>query len=337
VSAVDTPSRPDQLLTTALERLRLAGAIFFRAEMSDPFAIGAAPNAMARHVHPGADRLLEFHIMAEGRAWVTGPDGDRMHAEAGDVVVVPYGDEHTITGETPTDSMVPARLVDPPPWDSVPFVRWGGGGATTEFVCGYLVSDDPLFDPNLRVFPAVFVVRLPDSASRRWVEASIRYAMEQGLPGDTDERGDPGIVATRLPELVVIEVMKAHLAQAPAADHGLLAALHDPVLAPALAAVHAAPERHWTVAQIAAEASVSRSVIDERFRERLGLSPIRYLAEWRMHHARELLAATDATVFAIARRVGYDSEEAFSRAFKRAHGESPGRWRAERRGAAASR
>ena len=105
------------------------------------------------------------------------------------------------------------------------------------------------------------------------------------------------------------------------------------MLAPALAALHADPGRHWTVAEIAAEAAVSRSVLDERFRDRLGRSPIRYLAEWRMHLAEELLATTDATVFSISRRVGYDSEEAFSRAFKRARRVAPSQWRAERRSA----
>jgi AraC-like DNA-binding protein len=143
------------------------------------------------------------------------------------------------------------------------------------------------------------------------------------------------VLATRLPELVVIEVLKAHLAQAPAADDGWLAALRDPVLAPALAALHAAPDRRWTVGEIATEAAVSRSVLDERFRQVLGRSPIRYLAEWRMHLARELLAGTDTTVFAIARRVGYDSEEAFSRAFKREHGVSPSHWRGTRQPATA--
>jgi transcriptional regulator GlxA family with amidase domain len=106
--------------------------------------------------------------------------------------------------------------------------------------------------------------------------------------------------------------------------------LHDPVLAPALARLHGAPERRWTVAELAAGAAVSRSSLDERFRQVLGRSPIRYLTEWRMHLAEDLLANTDSGVAAVARRVGYDSEEAFSRAFKRAHGASPSHWRVAR-------
>jgi AraC-like DNA-binding protein len=105
------------------------------------------------------------------------------------------------------------------------------------------------------------------------------------------------------------------------------------VLAPALSFLHGAPEHKWTVAELAAAAAVSRSLLDERFRQVLGRSPIRYLTEWRMHLAEDLLANTDSGVVSVARRVGYDSEEAFSRAFKRAHGASPSHWRIERQAA----
>ena len=121
-----------------------------------------------------------------------------------------------------------------------------------------------------------------------------------------------------------------NLANAPAADRGWFAALRDPVLAPAMKAIHTAPERKWTVADLATEAAASRSLLDGRFREVLGLSPIRYVKEWRMRIAQDLLATTDVTIASVARRVGYDSEEAFSRAFKRALGQSPSLWRAGR-------
>jgi AraC-like DNA-binding protein len=218
------------------------------------------------------------------------------------------------------------NLLDPLPWRDLPLLRHGGGGARTELVCGYLYSPDPLFDPAVREFPPVFVVRLPDGAGSGWVRASVAYALEHGVPSDAS--ANP--IATRLPELVLIEVLRAHLATAPAADHGWLAALRDPVLAPALSLLHASPEHKWTVAELASRAAVSRSLLDERFRERLGSSPIRYLTEWRMHLAEDLLATTEVGIVAIAHRVGYESEEAFSRAFKRARGLSPSHWRAAR-------
>jgi len=130
--------------------------------------------------------------------------------------------------------------------------------------------------------------------------------------------------------LVLVEVLRAHLSSAPAMDHGWLAALRDPVLAPALSLLHGAPDRKWTVTDLATESAVSRSMLDERFRHVLGPSPIRYLTEWRMHLADDLLAWTDSGVATIARRVGHESEEAFSRAFKRARGLSPAHWRAAR-------
>jgi AraC-like DNA-binding protein len=180
-----------------------------------------------------------------------------------------------------------------------------------------------LFDPAMRAFPPVFVVRVPDGPAARWVASSINYALAvttESLPAPPS--------STRLPELLLIEVLRIHLETAPMAEHGWIAALHDRVLAPAMAALHAEPGRKWTVAELASAATVSRSVLDQRFREILGRSPIKYLTEWRMHLADELLRTTDLGVSAISRRIGYESDEAFSRAFRRSHGASPGAWRA---------
>jgi AraC-like DNA-binding protein len=314
------------LLQSALEQLRLEGAIFFRSELSEGFSFESTPQQLADGLHPGAERIILFHIVARGTCWVAGDDGIRHWAEAGDVIVLPYGDHHVIGGASPSELVSIVTLLDPLPWEHLPTIRHGGGGARVDLVCGYLHSEDPLFDPALRVFPSAFVVRLPDGAAADWVQASVTYAMQERRP--SNRSASPGDM--RLPELVLIEVLRVHLASAPAADHGWLAALHDPVVAPALALLHGAPERRWTVAELAAGAAVSRSTLDERFRQVLGRSPIRYLTEWRMHLAEDLLANTDSGVAAVARRIGYDSEEAFSRAFKRSHGASPSHWRVAR-------
>jgi AraC-like DNA-binding protein len=315
-------------LQHALEQLRLEGAIFFRSEWTEGFAFESVPNAVAGTLHPGAERLIVFHIVACGSCWVAADDGERHWAGPGDVIVIPYGDRHDIGGATPADRVSVLQLVDAPPWSVLPVIRHGGGGERTDIVCGYLHSTDPLFDPAMRVFPSAFVVRVPSGPASGWIQASIAYALEGGPPSNASA----SVISTRLPELVLIEVLRLHLATAPAADHGFLAALHDPVLAPALAQLHREPERHWTVADLASAAAVSRSLLDERFRDVLGRSPIKYLTEWRMHLAEELLATTEMGVVAVARRIGYDSEEAFSRAFKRAHGRSPSHWRAARSG-----
>jgi AraC-like DNA-binding protein len=317
---------PERLLQSALGQLRLDGAIFFRAELTEGFAFDSTPAEVAGLLHEGAERLILFHIVAGGSCWVAGIEGDRHRAGTGDVIVVPYGERHTIGGEAPAEPVQLLTLLESPPWEAMPLIRYGGGGGRTDLVCGYLYSEDPLFDPALRVFPSVLVVRLPEGAAAGWVQASIAYALEATDPA----HAGASLVSTRLPELVLIEVLRLHLATAPAADRGLLAALHDPVLAPALSLLHNQPDRRWTVADLAAGAATSRSLLDERFRQVLGRSPIRYLTEWRMHLAQELLATTPTAVATVARRVGYDSEEAFSRAFKRANGQSPSHWRSAR-------
>ncbi len=242
------------------------------------------------------------------------------------MIVLPYGDQHTIGGASPANAVSIETLLDPLPWDEMPLLTYGGGGSQTELVCGYLYSEDPLFDPKMRALPPAFVVHLRDGPARSWVQASIAYAMENKAPSNASTN----LISTRLPELVLIEVLRTHLATAPAADTGWIAALRDPVLAPALALLHNAPDRRWTVSELASGAAVSRSLLDERFRNVLGRSPIRYLTEWRMHLAEELLATTHTSVANIARKVGYESEEAFSRAFKRARGSAPSAWRAAR-------
>jgi AraC-like DNA-binding protein len=320
---------PPSALQAALETLRLDGAIFFRAEFTENWAYESPPTELAGLLRPGAERLILFHIVAAGRCWVATRDGERHWASRGDVIVLPYGDLHFVGGTNEAERIPIVTLLAPPPWEEMPVLRYGGNGERTDIVCGYLHSEDPLFDPMMRAFPPVFVVRPPSGPASQFVASAIDWAL-----ATTSGYEPTAAVSTRLPELLLIEVLRLHLASAPAADDGWIAALRDPVLAPALAAMHGAPERHWTIADLAAVAAVSRSVLDERFRQVLGRSPIRYLTDWRMHIAGELLATTELGIAAVARRVGYDADEAFSRAFKRARGQSPSAWRADRAPAA---
>jgi AraC-like DNA-binding protein len=319
-----TPSLPDPF-DSALRRLRLDGAIFLRAEYREPWAYQSlsGPDTAAL-LRPGTDRVVLFHLVSTGTCWVQVEGQERHWATAGDVIVLPYGDQHTMGGVGESAVVPLTTFLAPPPWTRMPVLRHGEGGDRTDVVCGYLHSDDVLFDPALRVFPPAFVVRPEGTTGEEWVRANIDFALAQA---DSSPLG-PDAVSTRLPEMLLVEVLRQHLATAPAVDRGWLAALHDPVLNPALAAIHADPGRKWTVTDLARVATVSRSGLDDRFRQVLGRSPIRYLSEWRMHLARDLLASTDLSVAAIARRVGYDAEEAFSRAFKRDAGDPPAAWRA---------
>jgi AraC-like DNA-binding protein len=320
-----TAPGPDPV-TDALRQLRLQGAIFLRAEYREPWSYQSLTGPeTAAILRPGTDRVILFHVVASGTCWVSVGDGERHWARAGDVIVLPYGDQHTMGGVGDAQAVALESIMEAPPWTRMPVIRHGRGGEQTDIVCGFLHSQDVLFDPVLRVFPPVFAVRPPEGPAAEWVRANVDYALTQA---EASPLG-PDAVPTRLPELLLTEVIRIHLASAPAIDTGWLAALNDPVLRPALAALHAEPQRRWTVPGLAAASASSRSLLDQRFREVLGRSPIRYLTEWRMHLAEDLLATTDLGVAAIARRVGYDAEEAFSRAFKRSHGASPAHWRGQ--------
>jgi AraC-like DNA-binding protein len=321
------PVVPDQGPTTALaealNRLRIQGAIFLHGRYTEAWAYRSAPGQdAAAMLAPGSERVVLFHVVASGRCWVAVEGGEKHWAEAGDVVVLPYGDTHHMGGVADAELIDIRMLMSPQPWDEMPFIQHGEGGDPTHVVCGYISCDDPLFDPDLRAFPSLFVVR-PTEAAAAWVRASIDYVAGQITKVDADRFEAPPM----LPQLLLVEVLKLHLASAPAAERGFVRALSDPVVAPAMALIHADPARKWTVADLAASLSVSVSLLDERFRNALGLPPIRYLTGWRMHLAQDLLAGTDLGVAAIARRVGYESEEAFSRAFKRKYDVAPSVWR----------
>jgi len=309
----------------ALERVHLQGAVFLRAEYREPWVYESLTGEeTAGLLAPGSRRVVLFHLVAAGGCWVSVGGAEKHWAGAGDVIVLPYGDQHRMGGVEDGIPVSISTFLPAPPWLSMPVLRHGVDGAQTDVVCGYLLGNDPLFDPELRAFPPVFVVRPQAGPVADWVRANIAYAMEQTATG-----GPAFGVSTRLPEMLLIEVLRLHLASAPAVDSGWMAALRDPVLRPALAEIHRRPEYKWTVVALAGRAAVSRSLLDERFRLVLGRSPIRYLTDWRMHLARDLLTTTDLSVYSVAHRVGYEAEEAFSRAFKRQFGRSPAAWRAD--------
>ena len=314
---------PSLTLAQVLGDVRLGGAVFLRGEYTEAWTYESpSTEVTAQLLAPGVPRVALFHVVGGGRCWCALPGGEKHWALPGDVFVLPYGDVHRMGGVEPTTEVVAmTSIIDPPPWTQMPVVRYGTGGERTDVICGYLASEDPLFDPRLKALPPLFVVSPPEGSARDWVRASIDFVLHQTAPAPAGGLAGP---PPQLAEVLVREVLKLHLATSPAEESGWLAALRDPVLAPALAAIHAAPEQKWTVALLAREANVSPSLIDQRFRDVLDMPPIRYLTGWRMHSAEDLLHSTTMSVAAIARRVGYESEEAFSRAFKRARGRSPG-------------
>lgn len=313
------------LLSDVLSRIRLSGAIFLRGEYTAPWAFDS-PEAgdLVDLLAPGAQRLILFHIVREGEAWV-GALGERIDLEPGDLAVLPHANRHLMGSRPGRAEPIPiADLLPPPPWQGVPVCRFDGGGVNTGVVCGYLKCDELLFNSFMRRLPAVFRVRPPEGPSSDLIRACLNYALDER----SHPRNGAAPLMTRMPELLLIEALRLY-SEDSASDTGWLAAISDPVVGRALVLLHAEPARRWTVEELACRAATSRSVLDERFRKLLGQPPMRYLTEWRMQIAADMLKDTSAKLAAIAHTVGYGSEEAFGRAFQRHLGVSPGHWRSE--------
>jgi AraC-like DNA-binding protein len=265
-----------------------------------------------------------FHIVAEGRCWIALADGVRRELTRGDVVVMPYGDAYSLGAAEPADPVPVASLLPSAPSSGFTRIDHGGDGEHTLVVCGFLRGDAVLFDPVLRALPALFVVH-PTGPAATWVRASVEYALAASRSAPHAAQVD-----RRLPELLFSEVLRLYLSESTGDPDlvGWLAALRDPVVGPALCVLHEDPAHDWTVGELAKAVATSRTVLVDRFGQLLGRPPIRYLTGWRLALAAGLLRTTDRSVGEIATQVGYASEEAFSRAFKRSSGRTPTRWRA---------
>lgn len=313
---------PFVIVPQVLDLVRLNGAIFFRSQFRSPWAYTSPPVLeLAGALPPTPGSLVLFHIVAEGTCWIALTDGVKRHLSPGDVVVMPYADAYASGSEEDAEPVSITSLLPPPPWTAFPQIDYGGDGENTRMVCGYLRGDAVLFDPVLRALPPLFVVK-PSGPAAAWVTASVEYAMQA-----TDL--NPSRLNQRLPELLFTEVLRIFLSDSAHRElTGWLAALRDPVVGPALALLHSRPAYEWTVAELSRAVATSKTVLIDRFNLLLGRPPIRYLTEWRLNLASGLLRTADSGISEIATRVGYTSEEAFSRAFKRALGQSPAHWRA---------
>jgi AraC-like DNA-binding protein len=320
---------PQDLVAETLATIRLSGAIFLRAEYSAPWAYESpAADELRAILRIRSRRIILFHIISEGQCWVHLPTGERLLASAGEVVILPYGHQHIMSSASaahalPTRPIAIAEILPPQPWEEFPAIHYGGKGERTSVVCGYLHCDDPIFDPLIGALPPLFSVRPPDGPAAGWVAASIQYALDASRHGHLRSTGS----SIRLPELLLSEVLRLYAENAARLQTGWLAALHDPIVGPALLELHADPRHKWTVEELARRVASSRSTLNERFGELLGRPPMQYLSEWRLQLAAGLLRTTSDSVAMVAYRVGYESEAAFNRAFKRAMGSPPAQWR----------
>ena len=318
------------VLSNVLSAVRLTGAIFFDHHAYVPF-VGASPpsDAIAGQVMPGAGHVIQFHAVLSGSCWIalTDDPGSSTRLDAGDIVVVPAGDAHIL-------SSAPGMRADPnldlyqlPNDRPLPllFHHDGAGPEQTHFVCGYFGCDAWPFNPLLDSLPRLFHAQM-SVAGRNWLAEMLRVAAEETELGGA---GSETMLA-KLAEVMFVEVLRKYVARLPEDSSGWLAGLRERHIGQAMRLIHGQPERAWTLDVLAREVALSRSVFADRFAHYVGVSPMQYLARWRMQLATRRLEIPGVSVAQAAVEVGYESEAAFSRAFKKYAGTSPGAWRAGR-------
>jgi AraC-like DNA-binding protein len=324
-------------LSEALAAIRMTGAIFFNAEFTAPWGF-AAPAAvdLAPVLAPGTERVVIYHLLTEGRALARAEGLADIPLAAGDIVIVPHGDPHIVTNGSPRTLIDSAASLGKYLSGDLSATRYGGGGEPTRFVCGYFGCERHAGSLFLAGLPPLIKINIRGDPAGAWLESSIRHLVSETVSG---RPGGP-VLLSKMAEALFIEALRRHMAQLPPEQTGWLAGARDAVVGRALALLHRQPSRGWTVAALSAEAGASRTVLMERFAHYLGEAPMSYLARWRLELAAQLLRTTQMTVLQVASDVGYDSEPAFNRAFKRAHGLPPAQYRrrlAAADGAAATR
>jgi AraC-like DNA-binding protein len=316
------------VLSEVLRGVRLTGAIFLRAEMKKPWGFRAPAASDASAVlAPGTEHLVPFHLVTEGRATIRVKGCEPLRLLAGEIVVLPRGDAHILENGDATELIDSSTLLPEILKGSVLSERGGGTGPATRFICGYVGCERHAAKIFLAGLPPVFKVVIRGHASGEWIESAIVHLASES---ESSRAGSRALLA-KLAEALFIETLRRHVAQLRPDDTGWLAAARDPAVGAALASMHREPTRAWTVAALAKRAGVSRTVFAARFVEVLGQTPLAYLARWRLQLGATRLQATDETVLQTALGVGYESEAAFNRAFKRAFGLPPARYRKRER------
>jgi AraC-like DNA-binding protein len=312
------------VLSDVLHAVRLSGAVYFDFELSSPWVAEAPPSReIAPIVMPGAERVIEYHMVARGACWAQPVGDEPIRLKEGDVIVFPQGDPHILSSAphmraTPDLSMF-ARSTRLP----LVYEVGGGGPDRARIVCCFFGCDERPFNPLLAALPKVIhVAASGDQAAAGWLATLLHMAARES----GSARAGSENVLSRLSELMFVETVRRYIEALPATETGWLAGLRDPVVGQALAALHGQPRETWTVERLARLVGTSRSAFAQRFTEMVGHPPMQYLALWRMQLASRLLS-DGGHVAQVADAVGYESEAAFSRAFKKLVGQAPATWR----------
>jgi len=310
-------------LSDLLRVVRLAGGVFLHAEFSAPWCVASQVEPEdCRPVLADPARIISFHYVVDGRLLLQAGGAAPVEVRGGSIVLLPRNDAHVLASDLRLKPVKSHPLVQTDPGGGLARIRYGGGGETTRIVCGF-VGTDSQCNPLMDALPSTLVLDLNGKPACEWISTSFRYAAEEVAAA----RAGAATVLAKLSELMFVEAIRCYLETLPADRRGWLAGLRDPAVGRALALMHTQLTRAWTAEELAREVFLSRSAFAERFTTLLGEPPMTYLTRWRMQVAAQQLRETHRSVAEIAADVGYESDIAFARAFKREFSLSPAQWR----------
>ena len=322
-------------LSAVLDAVRLTGAVFLDLELRAQWSYLNVPvRKVADLLMPEADHVVPYHLIVEGACYARLVDGDPVALRAGDVILFPQGDRHVLTTASqaalrldPVDISGASleKLLKP---GNVAEVRKGRTGKATRIVCGFLACERRLAEPLLVSLPRLLKVSMRDGGTATWVQSSIRHSVAES----ESKRPGSAMVLSRLSQVLFAEAIRHYMDELPRGQAGWLAALRDRYVGRALALLHEQPAYPWTLDELAKKVGMSRSALSDRFNALLGVPPMQYLTRWRISLAATQLLAGNAPMIRIATDVGYESEAAFNRAFKREFGLPPAAWRKQSAG-----
>jgi len=328
-------------LSDVLRAVRLRGAVFYYIEGASPWVAEApAAREIIPAIMPGAEHVIEFHGIIHGSCWAAMVGAQPIRLKAGDVIMFPQGDPHVMSSApgmragrvdtalyfTPRPPQLPFALSVT--GENVTTARLdGGGGDRATVVCGFLGFDARPFNPLLAALPRVLQVSSETLGRDSWIGQFLRAAVTES----NEKRPGGEAVLELMSKMMFVEVLRRYIETLPAEETGWLAGMRDSTVGRALALLHERPSAPWTIEKLGDEVGLSRSSLHDRFTHFVGQPPMQYLANWRMQVAAGLLRDTTSKLLEVALEVGYESEAAFSRAFKRAVGVSPGAWRRSNR------
>ena len=310
-------------LSDILRVVGLTGGLYMDAEFTEPWAVeGQVAPALCRPFMVQPQRVVGFHYVLEGAFDLRVGDGPSVRVSTGQAVMLPRNELHVLSGGERAIPIPASEVIQPPEAFGVSRTVHGGGGSRTRMICGFMGGNEQL-QPLLASLPSAILVDVANLPGGDWIAGTFAYAARTLANGDA---GTAAVVA-KVSELLFVETLRLHLATMPADEIGWLAGLRDPVVSRALSLLHARVEEAWTTEDLANAVNMSRSTFAERFTAVVGQPPMTYLVGWRMQLARQMLLETNRTVAQIAYDVGYGSEAAFTRAFRREHNAPPSGWR----------